>query len=64
MSNIGILSTKENNSYLVRELRSDHAGEMGAVYIYKGIAAIAKITNDSELLNLARTHGATLPGSN
>lgn len=33
MSNIGILSTKENNSYLLRELRSDHAGEMGAVYM-------------------------------
>ena len=59
MSNLSTLSTEESNSYLVRELRSDHAGETGAVYIYKGIAAVAKITNDSELLNLARSHGAT-----
>lgn len=43
MSNLSIPSTEENNSYLVRELRSNHAGETGAVYIYKGIAAIAKL---------------------
>ena len=59
MSNLSTIGIEENNSYLVRELRSDHAGETGAVYIYKGIAAVAKITNDSELLNLARSHGAT-----
>ncbi len=59
MSNLSIPSTEKSNSYLVRELRSDHAGETGAVYIYKGIAAVAKITNDSELLNLARSHGVT-----
>jgi ubiquinone biosynthesis monooxygenase Coq7 len=47
------------SSYLERELRSNHAGETGAVYIYKGIAAIAKISNDVELLNLAKHHGAT-----
>jgi len=45
--------------YLERELRSDHAGETGAVYIYKGIAAVAKISNDAELLSLAKHHGAT-----
>ncbi|MEN9996613.1 MAG: Ubiquinone biosynthesis protein [Pseudomonadota bacterium] len=27
--------------HLQRELRSDHAGETGAVYIYKGIVAVA-----------------------
>jgi len=59
MSNLTALVTEENDSYLVRELRSDHAGETGAVYIYKGISAIAKITNDLELLNLAKSHGAT-----
>jgi 3-demethoxyubiquinol 3-hydroxylase len=45
--------------YLERELRSDHAGETGAVFIYKGIAAVAKISNDAELLSLAKHHGAT-----
>ena len=47
------------DNYLERELRSDHAGETGAVYIYKGIAAVAKISNDAELLSLAKHHGAT-----
>ena len=47
------------NNYLERELRSDHAGETGAVFIYKGIAAIAKLTNDVELITLAKVHGAT-----
>lgn len=45
--------------YLERELRSNHAGETGAVFIYKGIAAIAKIRKDMELLTLAKEHGAT-----
>ena len=46
-------------AYWVRELRSDHAGETGAVWIYKGLAAVARMTNDAELLNLARHHGDT-----
>jgi ubiquinone biosynthesis monooxygenase Coq7 len=45
--------------YLERELRSDHAGETGAVYIYQGIAAIARISNDIELINFAKNHGTT-----
>jgi ubiquinone biosynthesis monooxygenase Coq7 len=47
------------DNYLERELRSDHAGETGAVFIYRGIAAVAKISNDSELRSLAKHHGAT-----
>jgi ubiquinone biosynthesis monooxygenase Coq7 len=47
------------NNYLERELRYDHAGETGAVFIYKGIAKVAKIINDSELSHLANEHGAT-----
>ena len=35
---------------MVRELRSDHAGETGAVYIYKGISAVAQWRQDAELL--------------
>lgn len=45
--------------YLQQELRSDHAGETGAVYIYKGITAIAKLSNDIELMSFAQNHGAT-----
>ena len=33
MSNLSTIGIEENNSYLLRELRSDHAGEMGAVYM-------------------------------
>lgn len=45
--------------YLVRELRSDHAGETGAVFIYRGIAAVAAWRGDVELQTFARQHGAT-----
>ncbi|OWS71341.1 hypothetical protein CBI30_07860 [Polynucleobacter aenigmaticus] len=45
--------------YLERELRSDHAGETGAIYIYKGIIAIAKLRKDQELISFAKHHGAT-----
>jgi ubiquinone biosynthesis monooxygenase Coq7 len=45
--------------YLERELRSDHAGETGAVYIYKGIIAVAKYRKNIELINFAENHGAT-----
>ena len=45
--------------HLQRELRSDHAGETGAVYIYKGIVAVAQWRGDEELLALARAHGVT-----
>ena len=37
-------------------LRVDHAGEVGAVYIYKGILTIAK---DPELLEFSKRHLAT-----
>lgn len=45
--------------YLERELRSDHAGETGAVFIYRGIAAVARWRKDGELLAFAGRHGAT-----
>ena len=38
---------------LIRDLRSDHAGETGAVYIYKGILSASK---DRELVNFSRQH--------
>lgn len=45
--------------HLVQELRSDHAGETGAVYIYKGIQAVAQWRGDLELLAFAKAHGVT-----
>ena len=46
-------------NHLQRELRSDHAGETGAVYIYKGIVAVAQWRVDAEMLSFAKAHGAT-----
>lgn len=48
-----------HRQYLERELRSDHAGETGAVFIYRGIAAVAARRGDMELLAFAQRHGAT-----
>jgi ubiquinone biosynthesis monooxygenase Coq7 len=47
------------SKYLEQELRSDHAGETGAVYIYKGIITIATLRKDQELIDFAQNHGAT-----
>lgn len=47
------------SSYLERELRSDHAGETGAVSIYRGIVAVAKWRGDHALLAFAQNHGET-----
>jgi demethoxyubiquinone hydroxylase (CLK1/Coq7/Cat5 family) len=49
----------ELSVHMVRELRSDHAGETGAVFIYKGITAVARWRQDAELLAFARQHGDT-----
>ena len=51
--------TQNLSNHLQRELRSDHAGETGAVYIYKGIAAVAQWRDDAEMLSFAKAHGAT-----
>ncbi len=45
--------------FLVRELRSDHAGETGAVSIYKGIVVVAKLRRDREMLDFAVAHAKT-----
>lgn len=47
------------SDYLERELRSDHAGETGAVFIYRGISAVARWRKNAELLAFASRHGAT-----
>ncbi|MCZ8149187.1 MAG: demethoxyubiquinone hydroxylase family protein, partial [Roseomonas sp.] len=45
--------------WLVRELRSDHAGETGAVMIYRGILAVSR---DPGVRDFAARHGATEQG--
>jgi ubiquinone biosynthesis monooxygenase Coq7 len=45
--------------WLVAELRSDHAGETGAVMIYRGILAVAR---DPAVRDFARRHRATEQG--
>lgn len=47
------------SAHVERELRSDHAGETGAVSIYRGIAAVAAWRGDAALLAFAQRHGAT-----
>ncbi len=49
----------ELTPHLERELRSDHAGETGAVQIYRGMAAVAAWRGDAALLAFAQRHGAT-----
>ena len=49
----------ELSAHMVRELRSDHAGETGAVYIYRGISAVARWRKDAELLAFAHAHSDT-----
>lgn len=47
------------SNYLEAELRSDHAGETGAVSIYRGIVAVARWRGDEELVVFATEHGKT-----
>lgn len=47
------------SAHLLRELRSDHAGETGAVYIYRGIEAVAIRRGWTDLLAFARRHAET-----
>ncbi len=54
-----LAETTRLSIYLERELRSDHAGETGAVAIYQGIAAIAAWRGDAELLEFSNQHGQT-----
>jgi 3-demethoxyubiquinol 3-hydroxylase len=55
----GVPDETARTRYLEQELRSDHAGETGAVWIYRGIAAVATRRGDTELLEFAHRHGET-----
>jgi len=54
-----LLPPHQYSLHLERELRSDHAGETGAVYIYRGIVAVARWRGDADLLDFAQRHGDT-----
>jgi 3-demethoxyubiquinol 3-hydroxylase len=54
-----VLTADDLKAHMVRELRSDHAGELGAVCIYSGIAAVAKWRGNAQLLEFASRHLAT-----
>jgi len=53
------MTTEILSIHLQRELRSDHAGELGAVFIYRGMMQIAKLKKDKELMAFAAAHGET-----
>ena len=53
------MTTAALSIHLQRELRSDHAGELGAVFIYRGMRQVAKLRNDKALIAFAEAHGAT-----
>ena len=53
MSNVPDFADLPLDHHLVAELRSDHAGECGAVQIYAGILAISR---NSEVRRFARQH--------
>lgn len=56
---IDLASLAENCPGLIGDIRSDHAGETGAVMIYRGILAG---TRDPEIRHFAETHLATEQG--
>jgi 3-demethoxyubiquinol 3-hydroxylase len=49
-------AVSQSPPFLVAELRSDHAGETGAVWIYRGILLLAR---DPQLVQFAKHHLAT-----
>jgi demethoxyubiquinone hydroxylase (CLK1/Coq7/Cat5 family) len=50
---LGSFAQQNITPQLLRELRSDHAGETGAVWIYRGIL---KVTRDPGVQHFAQTH--------
>jgi len=58
-SNTVPVNKRDLSKHLERELRSDHAGETGAISIYQGIVAVAKWRHKAELVQFAMSHGQT-----
>jgi ubiquinone biosynthesis monooxygenase Coq7 len=51
-----VTGTNAVENWLIAELRTDHAGETGAVQIYRGILAV---THDEQVIAFARQHMQT-----
>lgn len=52
-------ATATLSDHLERELRSDHAGETGAVCIYRGITDVSRWRGNADLIAFASRHGST-----
>ena len=59
MDNVGIVGADLLPATLIADLRTDHAGESGAVMIYRGVLAA---TRDDGVRDFARRHLATEEG--
>lgn len=53
------LMTHKFHPQVKRELRASHAGETGAVWIYRGILLASKINSNPSIIAFARAHLAT-----
>jgi ubiquinone biosynthesis monooxygenase Coq7 len=53
------IALTDTPAWLIADLRSDHAGETGAVWIYRGILAVSR---DAELRAFAERHQETEKG--
>jgi len=59
MHNVGVLNSTRYVSAIRAELRASHAGETGAVWIYRGILLINRFKRDADIEAFARHHLAT-----
>jgi hypothetical protein len=56
MNQRALYQDNEDQAWLIAELRSDHAGETGAVWIYRGVLAVSR---DEQVRQFAERHLAT-----
>jgi ubiquinone biosynthesis monooxygenase Coq7 len=59
MYNASLLNNSPYSSAIRAELRASHAGETGAVWIYRGILLVNRLKRDSDIDMFAKHHLAT-----
>ena len=59
MHNVSVLSHTRYAPAIRAELRASHAGETGAVWIYRGILLVNRFKRDSDIETFAKHHLAT-----
>jgi ubiquinone biosynthesis monooxygenase Coq7 len=59
MHNLRVLNNTRYVSAIRAELRASHAGETGAVWIYRGILLVNRFKRDSDIETFAKHHLAT-----